>query len=115
MVPVGLRDASAPSEELFDNPVKRKKAFLDALVTLFGPAAARPTNYVGKDWISEPWISGCVPTQAPGVITSLTDAISKPVDRIHWAGTEAGTYNSGYMDGAVQAAERAANEILAAL
>ena len=115
MVAAGARDDSDPSDELFDDPVKRKKAFLDALVTLFGPAAARPINYVEKDWINEPWISGCVPSQAPGVITCLTDAFTKPVGRIHWAGTEAGSYNSGYMDGAVRAAERAASEVLSAL
>ena len=34
-------------------------------------------------------------------------------DRIHWAGTEAASHWSGYIDGAVKSGIRAANEVLA--
>ena len=33
-------------------------------------------------------------------------------DRAHWAGTEMATEWRGYMNGAVQAGQRAANEVL---
>jgi monoamine oxidase len=33
---------------------------------------------------------------------------------VHWAGTETATVWSGYMEGALQAGERAAAEVLAA-
>ena len=42
-------------------------------------------------------------------------ALRPPVGPIHWAGTETATEWTGYMDGAVQSGERAADEVLAAL
>jgi len=39
----------------------------------------------------------------------------EPVGPIHWAGTETATSWTGYMEGAVQAGERAAREVLEAL
>lgn len=37
--------------------------------------------------------------------------IRDPVDRIYFAGTETATHWSGYMEGAVEAGERAAREV----
>lgn len=37
--------------------------------------------------------------------------IRQPVDRIYFAGTETATHWSGYMEGAVEAGERAAREV----
>jgi monoamine oxidase len=34
---------------------------------------------------------------------------------VHWAGTETASRWMGYMDGAVESGQRAANEVLAAL
>ena len=39
--------------------------------------------------------------------------LRRPIGPIHWAGTETATEWSGYMEGAVQAGERAAREALA--
>ncbi|KAK2082896.1 hypothetical protein P7K49_038132, partial [Saguinus oedipus] len=41
--------------------------------------------------------------------------LRQPVDRIYFAGTETATHWSGYMEGAVEAGERAAREILHAM
>lgn len=101
------------SDELLDDPAARRNAVLADFTTLFGPQAAKPTGYFEKDWTHEPWISGCVGSRAPGLLTQYTDADRKPVGRIHWAGTETATVNQGYFDGAVSAAERAAAEVLA--
>ena len=38
----------------------------------------------------------------------------EPIGSLHWAGAETATVWNGYMDGAVQSGERAAEEILAA-
>ena len=38
-------------------------------------------------------------------------ALREPTGRIHYAGTETATHWSGYMDGAVEAGERAAREV----
>ncbi|MCE5288381.1 MAG: FAD-dependent oxidoreductase, partial [Nocardiaceae bacterium] len=99
------------TDEVLNNPDARRDAFLDDLVTLFGPEAGNPTNYLEQSWVDEPWISGCVSSRAPGVMTSYTDAITAPVGRIHWAGTESAAEFEGYLEGAVRAAERAVDEV----
>ncbi|MFG2446611.1 flavin monoamine oxidase family protein [Nocardia fluminea] len=95
-----------------DDPATRRSVFLDDLTVLFGEQAASPTAYLEKDWTHEPWISGCVGSRPPGSLTQYTDADRQPVGRIHWAGTETATINQGYLDGAVRAGERAAEEVL---
>ncbi|MFD9847485.1 flavin monoamine oxidase family protein [Streptomyces parvus] len=99
------------TDAILDDPEARKAAFLADLTTLFGPEAARPTAYLEQDWTHEPWIGGCVSSRPPGVLTQYTDADRQPVGRIHWAGTETAVLNQGYIDGAVSAGERAADEV----
>lgn len=91
----------------------RRAAVLEALVHAFGPRAREAADYLDKDWAADPWTRGC-PTafMPPGALTTFGPAIREPVGRIHWAGTETATEWSGYMEGAVQSAERAAAEIL---
>lgn len=99
------------SDTLLDDPGARRDAFLADLATIFGPQAAHPTAYLEKSWTHEPWISGCVGSRPPGLLTQYTDADRRPVGRIHWAGTETAIVNQGYIDGAVSAGERAADEV----
>ncbi|WP_312855805.1 flavin monoamine oxidase family protein [Nocardioides stalactiti] len=99
------------SDALLDDPQVRRDAFLADLTTIFGPQAAHPTTYLEKTWSHEPWISGCVGSRPPGLLTQYTDADRRPVGRIHWAGTETAIVNQGYLDGAVSAGERAADEV----
>ncbi|MFF0559341.1 flavin monoamine oxidase family protein [Streptomyces sp. NPDC004266] len=103
------------SDEVLDDPAERRAAFLADLVTLFGPEAARPIRFLEQDWAHEPWIDGCVSTTPPGLLTQYTDAVRAPVGRVHWAGTETATAYQGYIEGAVQAGERAAKEVGAVL
>ena len=49
----------------------------------------------------------------PAALTRYGSALTKPVGKIHWAGSETATYWRGYMDGAVRSGERAAKEVLA--
>jgi monoamine oxidase len=94
----------------------RRAEILERLQRWFGPAAARPIEYLEKDWSTDPWTRGC-PTGLlpPGVMTVLGPGLRRPVGRIHWAGTETATEWTGYMEGAVQAGERAAAEVEARL
>jgi len=48
----------------------------------------------------------------PGLLTTYGPVIREPVGQIYFAGTETATQWSGYMNGAVEAGERAAREIL---
>lgn len=100
------------TDAILDNPDVRRDAFIEALTTLFGTRAAHPIAYLEKDWTHEQWISGCVASRPPGLLTQYTDADRTPVGRIHWAGTETAVRNQGYLDGAVSAGERAAQEVL---
>jgi monoamine oxidase len=47
--------------------------------------------------------------------TEYGRALRGPIDPIHWAGAETAAVWNGYMDGAVQSGERAADEVLAAI
>jgi len=46
-----------------------------------------------------------------GTLTQYGPYLRTPCGRLHWAGTETATKWQGYMDGAVQAGERAAKEV----
>jgi monoamine oxidase len=97
-------------------PDRRRQEVLEALVLLFGPEAGRPSEYVDKDWTADPFSGGCyVGILPPGVLSSAGQALRAPVGRIHFAGTETATRWMGYMDGALEAGERAAGEVLEAL
>lgn len=48
---------------------------------------------------------------SPDILHLFWRIIRQPVDRIYFAGTETATQWSGYMEGAVQAGERAAREV----
>lgn len=95
---------------------ERKRVVLRQLVQYFGDAAATPTDYVEQDWATEPWTGGCPSASAPpGVLTGVGRSLREPCGRIHWAGTETATDWNGYMEGALEAGERAADEVLARL
>jgi monoamine oxidase len=88
---------------------------LACLERLYGPPAGRPLDYAEQTWAEEEW-SGGGPTSnfGPGGWTACGPALRAPSDRVHWAGTETATVWSGYMEGALQAGERVAAEVLAA-
>jgi monoamine oxidase len=96
-------------------PTERRDGVLASLAELFGPRAARPSDFVELDWSAEEWTRGCYGAHFPtGVWTQFGPALRVPVGRLHWAGTETASVWNGYMDGAVQSGERAAAEVLAA-
>ncbi|HBP18259.1 MAG TPA: hypothetical protein DEA08_10760, partial [Planctomycetes bacterium] len=65
------------------------------------------------DWSREPWSRGCpVALLGPGALTGLEGALRAPEGRLHWAGTETAVEWTGYLEGALESAERAAREIL---
>jgi monoamine oxidase len=90
----------------------RKRAVLDCFVRFFGPEAASPVDYVDLDWAHEPWSGGCyVGLMPPGLLSAAGEGLRAPAGRVHWAGTETATEHCGYLDGAIEAGERAANEV----
>lgn len=93
-----------------------KKAILKSLKFYFGSEAEQPLDFFIKDWFKENWNGGCpVNVMVPGAVTNFGDCLREPFHRIHWAGTETATEWRGYMNGAVQAGQRAADEVLSRL
>jgi monoamine oxidase len=94
---------------------ERRAVVLHAVVNRFGAKAAAPRAYIEQSWADEEWTRGCYMTHfPPGVLTSFGPALRAPVGRIHWAGTETATRSNGFVDGAIRAGERVAQECLAA-
>lgn len=95
---------------------ERRAALTDELVRHFGPRAAHPAHYVDGEWSDRQWTRGCYNANCgPLVWTSYGPALTPPIGPIHWASTDTATEWSAYMEGAVQAGERAAAEVIAAL
>lgn len=91
---------------------ERRRAALECLARFFGPEALTPTAYADLDWIAEPWSTGCyVGLPRLGTLSAIGDALRAPCGRVHWAGTETAQEGCGYLDGAVESGERAANEV----
>jgi monoamine oxidase len=97
-------------------PGERRRAVLEQLVRLFGPAAGSPVAWYERDWAAEPWTRGCYGGALPtGVWTSFGPALRPPVGPVHWAGAEYSEQWMGYMDGAVRSGEAQAAAVVAAL
>jgi monoamine oxidase len=92
----------------------RRERVVADLARILGDDALAPLDYVEQDWRTEPFLAGCVPAPAPGLLTSVPDDLHRPWGRVHWAGTESADRWAGYMEGAVRAAERVVAEIDAA-
>lgn len=94
---------------------ERRAAVVAGFARLFGPQAARPIDYVDLDWSAEVYTRGCYGGHLPtGTWTAFGPALTAPIGRIHWAGTETATTWSGYIDGAIESGERVAREVVTA-
>uniref|UniRef100_A0A3Q1K5X5 Amine oxidase n=1 Tax=Anabas testudineus TaxID=64144 RepID=A0A3Q1K5X5_ANATE len=78
--------------------------------------ALHPVHYEEKNWCEEEYSGGCYTAYfPPGILTQYGKVLREPVGRLYFAGTETATEWSGYMEGAVQAGERAAREVMFAM
>ncbi|EDL97664.1 monoamine oxidase B [Rattus norvegicus] len=78
--------------------------------------ALQPVHYEEKNWCEEQYSGGCYTAYfPPGILTQYGRVLRQPVGKIFFAGTETASHWSGYMEGAVEAGERAAREILHAI
>jgi monoamine oxidase len=91
----------------------RRRAVLEDLALVFGEEALYPKLYFDHDWLTEPFIGGGYQCYAPpGVMSAGFEELRVPIGRIHWARTETGLHYYGYIEGAIEAGERAAKEVL---
>jgi monoamine oxidase len=89
----------------------RRALVLATFVEQFGEAAATPLDYVEVDWSQDPWSTGCVASLPPHAFATPA-SWRAPFGRLHFAGTESADSWPGYMEGAIDAGERAARELL---
>ncbi len=95
------------------SPAERKVAFLAELARLFGPEASVPSGYVERDWTQEEFSrGGYAGLWKTGQLTQLGPWLRQPAGRLHFAGTETAIEHNGYMEGAVESAERVVSELL---
>ena len=67
---------------------------------------------VVHQWADERWSRGSFVAFRPGQMTSIMPEISRPEDRLHFAGEHTSSW-MGWMEGALESGERAAREVLA--
>jgi len=95
---------------------ERRIVVLADLASYFGPAAAKPVAVHELDWCAQRFSGGCYGAFAvPGVLSRHGAQLRDPVGPIHVAGTETARRWTGYLDGAVESGEHAAQQISAGL
>ena len=89
---------------------------VEELARHFGPRAAKPELIVEGGWVEREWTRGCYNANpGPCGWIHFGASLATPVGPIKWAATETALQWSGYMEGAVDAGQRAAREALADL
>lgn len=93
---------------------KRKDKILTSFRKYFNSSKAYfPMEYHEKDWTKDEWSGGCYfAVPKIGFLSRMENEFKRPSGRIFWAGTETADEWIGYMEGALQSAERVSGEIL---
>lgn len=112
---VGFFEGRAADVAARMSPAERRQRVIDDLTGYFGPAAADPIDYIEQDWAAEEYTRGCYGAfTTPQALTSFGRALRTPVGPLHWAGSETAVTWTGYIDGAIEAGQRAAAEVVTA-
>jgi monoamine oxidase len=96
----------------------REQTVVEEIVKSYGEEGREILEYHDHIWNenTEPWsqggYAGAYPPQA---WTQFKETLRKPSDHIHWAGTETAEKFYGYMEGAILAGYRAADEVITAI
>jgi monoamine oxidase len=94
---------------------ERKRTITDRFARYFGEEARKPLSYGEVDWCGEEWSGGAPIALFPtGTLSVHGPALREPIGRIHWAGTETARQCMGFIEGAVESGQRAAEEVLRA-
>lgn len=81
------------------------------LADLFPAAQERFARGVMYDWVSDTFALGAFSHMPPGYVMNHLAHIARPCGRIHFAGEHAATWY-GFIEGALESAERATAEVL---
>ena len=95
------------------SPEEQRIRATRAWARYFGEEALKVRDFVAQDWCTKRYSGGCpVSFLPPGAMGTGAAAIRAACGRVHWAGTETAVEWTGYLEGAIEAGERAANEVL---
>lgn len=93
-----------------------RTAVLQGFERLFGNRALKPDAWSQRAWAAEAFSGGGpVAVAPPGALSAGGDSLRRTDGRVLWAGTETAERWGGYIEGAVVAGERAAEQALASL
>ena len=99
-------------------PLKRQHSVISHLGDLVGEQhralAADVLEYNAGEWVEEEWAGGA-PTSAipPGLLSKYGEDLRAPFKNVHFAGGETAREWKGYLEGALRAGTRAADEVVA--
>jgi monoamine oxidase len=82
------------------------------LSQIFPEAAEQFKRGFVHDWINDPYAQGGFSNYQPGYALEHAENMVRPVDRIHFAGEHTATW-VGFIEGALESAERVSAEVLA--
>jgi monoamine oxidase len=96
---------------------ERREAALRCFADVVGEEALEPIAYTEKDWCRDQFVRGGYEAYAtPGAWSAhARHGWREPIAALHWAGSETATKWNGYIDGAISAGYRAAQEVQWAL
>jgi monoamine oxidase len=95
---------------------RRRAAWTEQAQRWFGPRATDQRDYDDCDWSAQPYADGGYSgVMRPGAWAEAGAALTRPVGPLHWASAETAVEWTGYVEGALQAGERAAAEVAATL
>lgn len=83
---------------------------IDGMAKVYPQIREQSEGGTSKSWDDDEWSRGAYAWFAPGEMTSLITAVAQPEGRIHFAGDHASS-QPGWMEGAVESAERVVREI----
>ena len=92
------------------NPVREGLA---SLAEMYPSAARTFVRGCFHDWIHEPYSHGSHSHFQPGFVLTHMEHLARPTPRVHFAGEHTATW-SGFMEGALESADRVTAEILGA-
>lgn len=111
---IGFLPANKARTLVHKSPEERKQMIIQAYAkAMQTDEALYPIHYEEYNWAGEQYAGGCYTCMMPpGFLTTFRGLIREPVGRLYFAGTETAVQWSGYINGAIQAGERAAKEVL---
>lgn len=91
----------------------RQARLLEELAALLGEPARTPLECLLHDWADEPFLRCAAAVWPPGGWSLQAALLRRPLGRVHFAGADLAVRWPGTLEGAVEAGERAAEEVLA--